>query len=208
MDATRHELLTRARDGCAESWQELDKLYRPFVIGELRRILARCRGSDAEDIAQEVFQVLFLRLPGYQTRGVGSFRAFLREITRRQALAWLRRRQPSQFPMDFNENELFHRLQQWADHSSDLSRLWDEAHRQYWKDRIWDEAERRCQHSLKLVRYFAIYRAVYVHQQLIADAAREHDISLSTAYRALAEIQALINALRLEWAPLMDLDEA
>lgn len=207
MDATRHELLNRAREGCAESWQELDKLYRPFVLGELRRVLSRCKQDEADDIAQEVFQVVFLRLSGYQSRGVGGFRAFLREITRRQALGWLRRRQPGQLPEGINENDVLDRLQQWSDHSSELSRLWDEAHRDYWKDRIWEETEQRCQQSAKLIRYFAVYRAVYLHQQPIADIARELEISLPTAYRALAEIQALINQVRKAWAPLIDLEE-
>jgi hypothetical protein len=51
----------------------------------------------------------------------------------------------------------------------------------------------------------AVYRAVYLHQQPIADVARELEFSLPTAYRALAEVQALVNEVRCEWARWIDL---
>jgi len=51
----------------------------------------------------------------------------------------------------------------------------------------------------------AVYRAVYLHQQPIANVARELELSLPTAYRALAEVQALVNNVRCEWLRWIDL---
>ncbi|MFO0906374.1 MAG: sigma-70 family RNA polymerase sigma factor [Pirellulales bacterium] len=207
MDATSYKLLADACSGDAQSWSEIDRLYRPFVAGELRRALSRFQSSDADDIAQEVFKVVFLRLPGFHPTGPGSFRAFLREVTRRQTLAWLKRRRPEQFPADVSENEVLAKVNQWGDFSSELSRIWDEQHRRHWALRLWEEVERRCRRTDKHARYFLVYRAVHQEEKSIGEAAGIANVSLPTAYRALSEVQSIMNAVRDEWAPLMDLED-
>ncbi len=207
MDATSKTLLDDARGGDPQRWRTLDKLYRPFVVRELRRVLAKLHPSDADDIAQEVFKVVFLRLPLFEHQGPGSFRAFLREIARRQSLAWLNRRKPGQLPADVNESELVAGLNQWADGSSELSRQWDLEHRRYWAERVWEETQRRCRESPKLARYLPVYQAIKLDGRPIPEVASEFGMSQATVYRALLEVQTVIQDVRREWSSIIDPDE-
>jgi DNA-directed RNA polymerase specialized sigma24 family protein len=207
MDETSKTLLSDAREGDSQRWLVLDKQYRPFVSRELRRMLANLQASDADDIAQEVFKVVFLRLPGFQHRGPGSFRAFLREVVRRQVLAWLNRREPGQLPANLDVGELAAGVNQWADSGSEMSRLWDVEHRRFWAERVWEEAQRRCRESPKLTRYLAVFQAVKLQGRVISEVATELELSVPTAYRALLEVQAVIQDVRREWASIMDLDD-
>jgi RNA polymerase sigma-70 factor (ECF subfamily) len=114
------ERLCTAPDGAA--WQRLDDLYRPLIRRWLRHDPSL--GADAEDVVQEVMSTLVQELPGFRRQRTGSFRCWLREITRRRVQAFYReRRRRPQAPAD------------WLDHLSDpksaLSRQWDEEHDQH-----------------------------------------------------------------------------
>ncbi len=204
LEQTSQSMLDAVVAGDEARWTKLLELYRPLVVRELRRVLHRFNAADADDIAQDVFVVLFLRLGSFRRQGPGAFRAFLREITRRQALAWVKRRRPGQLPEGMIEGELLAGLNQWADPESSLSQRWEQEHAEYWRDRILQEARQRCQASPKQARSFSVYHAVVCEQRNIAEVAAESQISLATAYRALHEGQGCINAIRLEWADLLE----
>jgi RNA polymerase sigma-70 factor (ECF subfamily) len=88
---TRASLLLRLRDpGDHEAWVEFVTLYEPVVY----RVLRRSGLQDAD--AREVFQDLFLAVnrnierwqPGAEH---GSFRGWLRRVTRNLVVSWIRR---------------------------------------------------------------------------------------------------------------------
>jgi RNA polymerase sigma factor (sigma-70 family) len=206
LDTTSYTLLASASRGDPLSWSKLDALYRPFIARELSRVMSRLPAADRDDITQRVFLVLFRRLPAFVPDGPGAFRAFLREITRRQALAWWRKRRSgkqTEAPASASEDMLVD-LEQWADASSDLSRRWDEQHQQYWLQCLWDETRQRCQPSPKLARYFQIFEAVYRLERSVEEVTALFAVSTATAYRALTEVRAIMNAIRVEWAPFID----
>jgi RNA polymerase sigma-70 factor (ECF subfamily) len=88
-------LLERLKEGDPEGWRRLLHLYGPLVLwwcagGGLRL-------HEAEEVAQEVFLTVSNRVGGFRKRWQrGSFRAWLRGITRNKLAAHRRRygRQP------------------------------------------------------------------------------------------------------------------
>jgi RNA polymerase sigma-70 factor (ECF subfamily) len=114
------ERLCTAPDEAA--WRRLDDVYRPLLRRWLRRDPSL--GADADDLVQEVMSTLVQELPGFRRQRPGSFRCWLREITRRRLQTYYRqrRRQPQ------SGGDL---LDQLDDPQSALSRQWDEEHDQH-----------------------------------------------------------------------------
>lgn len=98
----------RAQPAHAENWQRLDFLYRPLLHTWLRRY--SILPQDAEDLVQEVLQVLARELPqfGYDARR-GRFRAWLKAILVNQLREFWRserRRPQATGDSDFHERIL------------------------------------------------------------------------------------------------------
>jgi RNA polymerase sigma-70 factor (ECF subfamily) len=91
---TSLSLLDRARRHDEPSWHRLVTLYGPLVEYWCRRSGART--EDAADLAQEVFLAVAQGLERFERRGPGSFRGWVRGITRHKLLDYYRRagRQP------------------------------------------------------------------------------------------------------------------
>jgi RNA polymerase sigma-70 factor (ECF subfamily) len=126
MESTSASLLERLRDQPEPAdWHRLTSLYRPWLLGWLRRHgLDDC---DAEDLAQEVLVVVLRELPYFQhNRRPGAFRAWLRTITlhRLQDFARARRYRPQ----PGSDSAFLDRLEQLEDPTSQLSRQWDQEH--------------------------------------------------------------------------------
>jgi RNA polymerase sigma-70 factor, ECF subfamily len=84
-DKTSPSLLTALRNNQQEGWSRLDELYRPLVCFWCAKL-----GADREDISdicQSVFLTAFAKLAAFEHRGPGSFRAWLRDITRNHVRA-------------------------------------------------------------------------------------------------------------------------
>ena len=86
---TSLSLLDRARHHDEPSWQRLVTLYGPLVEHWCRR--GGARPEDAADLAQEVFLAVSQGLERFERRGPGSFRAWVRGITRHKLLDYSRR---------------------------------------------------------------------------------------------------------------------
>jgi RNA polymerase sigma-70 factor (ECF subfamily) len=86
---TSQSLLDRARHHDEPSWQRLITLYGPLVEHWCRR--GGARREDASDLAQEVFLAVSQGLERFERRGPGSFRAWVRGITRHKLLDYNRR---------------------------------------------------------------------------------------------------------------------
>jgi RNA polymerase sigma-70 factor (ECF subfamily) len=79
MDVTRQSLLIRAQTGDEGAWQDLCDLYRPLIVGWLRR--QSVPSGDLDDLVQEVFLAVVRGLPSFSHSGrQGAFRAWLRTI--------------------------------------------------------------------------------------------------------------------------------
>jgi RNA polymerase sigma factor (sigma-70 family) len=84
-----HRLLERLRKHAddAEAWLRLDALYRPLLHTWLRKYALQ--PQDADDLVQQVFEVLVRKLAQYDSRK-GSFRGWLRGILRNRLREFLR----------------------------------------------------------------------------------------------------------------------
>jgi RNA polymerase sigma-70 factor (ECF subfamily) len=88
-------LLQRLRDNEPEAWRTMVRLYTPLLGHWCAR--QGVRGSDAEDVIQEVLQAAAAGLAHFRREhATDSFRAWLRGITRNMVLLHYRRanRQP------------------------------------------------------------------------------------------------------------------
>jgi RNA polymerase sigma-70 factor (ECF subfamily) len=91
---TSVSLLQRLRGRDPNAWQRLTVLYGPLIRFWCRR--GGVRAGDEEDVAQDVFLAIAAGLEGFERQRDGSFRTWLRGITRHKILDYHRRgqRQP------------------------------------------------------------------------------------------------------------------
>ncbi|HTU93821.1 MAG TPA: sigma-70 family RNA polymerase sigma factor [Gemmataceae bacterium] len=126
MNTTPFSLLDRLKRAKpdADDWRRLHDIYLPLI----RRWLSRLPGlrDEIDDLTQEILVVLFRKLPAFERRRHGSFRAWLRQITvnRTRVFYKSRRRQP----LAGGGSEIEQFLSRLEDSSSELARQWDRDH--------------------------------------------------------------------------------
>ncbi len=90
--STPGSLLRRARGHDPAAWERMVALYGPLVLGWCRNW--GLREDDAADVFQEVFQAVAAHLAGFhRDRAGGTFRGWLRTITRNKVADHYRRRE-------------------------------------------------------------------------------------------------------------------
>jgi len=81
--------LAKAQD--AEAWRRLVDLYGPLIYAWCRS--EGLEGAEAADVVQDVFISVLDSLPAFHAQpGKGSFRAWLRTVTRRRIADYIQRR--------------------------------------------------------------------------------------------------------------------
>jgi RNA polymerase sigma-70 factor (ECF subfamily) len=126
MAETPHSLLERIRAQPDElAWKQIADLYMPLIHSWVRR--AGLNHTDADDLVQDVLQVLFRKLPEFRHDGrTGAFRHWLRTITaHRLGDFWRAQRVRS---VVTTGTDLQASLEQLEDPQSDLTRVWDREH--------------------------------------------------------------------------------
>jgi RNA polymerase sigma factor (sigma-70 family) len=116
-----------------DSWTLFVDLYTPLIHGWLRRYSVK--EEDAEDLAQEVMTVVVRELAHFQhSQQRGAFRNWLRTVTVNQLRALCRTRRCRAEAS--GDSDIAQMLDQLADPSSSLSRLWDQQHDQHVAGRL------------------------------------------------------------------------
>jgi RNA polymerase sigma-70 factor, ECF subfamily len=88
--STSSSLIVRVAAHDAEAWRRLVWLYGPLVRSWIRR--SRLQQADAEDVFQDVFRAVAQGIDRFkQGRPDGSFRGWLRTITRSKVIDHFRR---------------------------------------------------------------------------------------------------------------------
>jgi RNA polymerase sigma-70 factor (ECF subfamily) len=125
---TRYSLLARAQGGDQGAWNRFTDLYRPLIVGWLRR--QGLEHHDAEDLAQDVLVAVIRHLADFNPSGQrGAFRRWLRTIAvNRTRDFWKARNVRPAAPGGSALLEMADRLE---DPDSDLARQWDEEHDRY-----------------------------------------------------------------------------
>lgn len=81
---TRISLIDSLKIGQSVGWSRLLRLYRPSIVFWARRNGVSV--SDLDDVCQDVCRVVTERIDEFRRHQIGSFRCWLREITRRVCL--------------------------------------------------------------------------------------------------------------------------
>ena len=110
-----------------DDWRRLDDLYRPLLRAWMTR--AGVLASDVDDLVQEVLLVVFREIAGFERRGQGAFRAWLRTILANEVRDYLRGRKYR--PTATGDSDIRRILEELESHDSALSRLWDREHDQH-----------------------------------------------------------------------------
>lgn len=98
------------------------EVYQPLIKKWLRRFHAP--ENDLNDLSQSVLMVVTKKLPEFEHAGrVGSFRAWLRTITRNCLLKFWRENKVR--PKATGDSEFQGQLNQLADDTSELSQIWN-----------------------------------------------------------------------------------
>lgn len=125
MTETSLTLLGRLQqDPDAASWQRLVDIYAPLID----RCLARSplQSADHEDIIQEVLTIVVQKLPEFERRRTGSFRAWLRVVTANCLRCHWRAEKYG--PLATGGSDFLRKLQELEDPHSELAQAWDAEH--------------------------------------------------------------------------------
>jgi RNA polymerase sigma-70 factor (ECF subfamily) len=123
---TSVSLLGRLAGGAPtdDDWRRLDDLYRPLLLAWVAR--AGVAGSDAEDLVQDVLFVVWREIAGFEWRGHGAFRAWLRTILANRVRSKFRGDKSR--PTATGDSDFLRRLDELESPDSALSKLWDREH--------------------------------------------------------------------------------
>lgn len=105
MTQTPVSLLERlCRQPTDAHWERFVRLFTPLLVRWAHRL--GVPQSDTEDLLQEVFILLFRKLPEFRFDPAKSFRAWLWTVFHRQTMAW-RKRQARAMPVSMEQLEGF-----------------------------------------------------------------------------------------------------
>ena len=128
---TSHSLICRLKaDNSGDDWNVFVKIYRPFIMGYLRR--CDITGQDADDVCQNVLTQVVQGIARFEHNDrVGAFRTWLRKIARQRIWEFIHSRQKS--------NRLINNLR--AFNSEDdvglvIDEHWDREHDRYVVNRL------------------------------------------------------------------------
>ena len=107
-----------------DDWRRLDDLYRPLLRVWVAR--AGVAASDVDDLVQDVLSVVVRRIAGFEWRGRGAFRAWLRTILANEVRDYFRDQKYR--PIATGDSGFQARLDELESPDSTLSRLWDREH--------------------------------------------------------------------------------
>jgi RNA polymerase sigma-70 factor (ECF subfamily) len=110
-----------------DDWRRLDDLYRPLLRAWAAR--AGVPASDVDDLVQDVLLVVFREVAGFEWRGQGAFRAWLRTILANRVRDYFRGQKYQ--PTATGGSDFQGWVEQLESPDSVLSRQWDREHDQH-----------------------------------------------------------------------------
>jgi RNA polymerase sigma-70 factor (ECF subfamily) len=172
-------------------WEHFHAMYSPLI----RRWIGRVPGMEAHvgDVTQDVLKVLLREIPAFERRRVGSFRAWLRQVTVNRVRTYCRRRDRQ--PRAVAEGtDLF--LNQLADSDSPLARMFDQEH-----------AKHICSKLLAAVKAdfsegtWAAFRKFALEERTAAEVAQELGMTVDLVVKAKSRV---LRRLRQEAGSILD----
>ena len=175
-------------------WRRLDDLYRPLLRAWVAR--AGVAASDVDDLVQDVLLVVVRKISGFERRGKGAFRTWLRTILANKMGDYFRKQK--HLPTATGDSDFLRRLDELESPDSALSRLWDREHDEH----VLAEAIKRVQGQgdFKTVTWEAFRRHVRKGEPAV-EVAKALDLSLNSVLLAKSRV---LKRLRQELAGLVD----
>jgi len=116
-DRTSHSLIVRAKNNDPEAWERLVKLYSPLVYYWCKN--SGLPPTDLNDVFQDVFHTLACNLKKFQQIENGTFRGWLRTMTRNKLNDHFRKSGREARPIGGTEAlKQFERIPAAADHQT------------------------------------------------------------------------------------------
>jgi RNA polymerase sigma-70 factor (ECF subfamily) len=173
-------------------WRRLDDLYRPLLCAWVAR--AGVAGSDGDDLVQEVLLVVYREVAGFEWRGQGAFRAWLRTILAHRVRDYFRGQKYQ--PTATGDSDFLRRLDELESPDSALSRLWDSEHDKH----VAAALMRRVQGDFEPATWQAFRRHVLEGEPAVR-VAEELGLSLNSVLMAKSRV---LKRLRQEGAGLVE----
>ncbi len=173
------------------AWQLLVDIYAPLI----GRWLSRCplQYADHEDLTQEVLQIVVRKLPEFQRRREGSFRAWLRVVTANCLRAhW---RSAKHRPTATGDSDFARMLQELEEPLSPLAQAWDEEHDRHVVRRLLELIEPQFEPTT-----LDAFRRVVMDGQKPVEVAAELGVSVNAVLIARSRV---LRRLRSELEGLM-----
>jgi RNA polymerase sigma-70 factor (ECF subfamily) len=183
-ETTTRSLLERLRQRDAhEAWQRFVELYTPLLQFWARRL--GLRAPDVDDLVQEVFRTLLQKLPALELRPGGTFRGWLRVVTRNM---WCNLRRQRVLPQV--DSAVLQEVHDAAE------QFWEVDFRRYLVKRALDVM----QADFQPTTWKACWEVV-AHGRAASEVARELGLTVGAVHAARARVLA---RLREEMGPMMD----
>lgn len=124
MPDTSLTLLDRLQQQDPPAWHRFVDIYKPLISRWLAR--SPLQGADLDDLIQDVLKIVVEKLPEYERRREGSFRAWLRVVTTNCLRGhW---RSEKYRPLATGDSDFLKQLQELEDSHSPLAQAWDAEH--------------------------------------------------------------------------------
>jgi RNA polymerase sigma-70 factor (ECF subfamily) len=107
-----------------DDWRRLDELYQPLLRAWLAR--AGVPASDYDELTQEVLLVVFREIAGFEWRGQGAFRGWLRTILAHRVRDYFRRQKYQ--PTATGGSDFQRWIEELESPDTALSDLWNREH--------------------------------------------------------------------------------
>jgi RNA polymerase sigma-70 factor (ECF subfamily) len=175
-----------------DDWRRLDDLYRPLLRGWVARV--GVPASDVDDLVQDVLLVVVRKISGFERRGKGAFRTWLRTILANRMGDYFRRQK--YLPTATGDSDFLRRLDELESPDSALSRLWDREHDEH----VAAALIKRVQGNFTPVTWEAFRRHVTKGEPAV-EVAKALDLSLNSVLLAKSRV---LKRLRQELAGIVD----
>ena len=150
--------------------------------------------SDVDDLVQEVLLVVFRHIGGFEWRGPGAFRAWLRMILAHRVRDYCRKQKYR--PTATGDSDFLRRLDELGTPESALSQLWDREH----DDHVAAALMQRVEHEFAPTTWQA-FRKYVLEGEPATLVAQELGLSLNSVLLAKSRV---LKRLRQEAAGLVD----
>ena len=200
---TRRSLLSRLRNWNDQvSWQEFFDTYARLI----HRVAVKAGLNDAEaqDVVQETIIIVARKIPGFKyDPSIGSFKSWLRVITRRRIEKQLKKRMPVKVGQAFrlsrsggtpdllsDETKRTETVERVPDPNSfDLEATWDAE----WERNLWNAALTRVKSQLK-PKQFQMFDLYALKEWPVKDVARALGVSTTHVYVTKHRVAGMIKA--------------